>query len=67
MPFGMKTSPATFIRLMDMDGCSNLVAYFDDIIVNSDTWEEHLHHVKAVLDKLKSAGLTILRGAVICA
>lgn len=61
MPFGMKTSPATFIRLVDkvLDGCSNVVAYFDDIIVYSDTWEEHLHHVKAVLDKLKSAGLTI--------
>jgi hypothetical protein len=52
MPFGMKTSPATFIRLMDkvLDGCLSVVAYFDDIIVHSDTWEEHLHHVKAVFE-----------------
>lgn len=61
MPFGMKTSPATFVRLMDrvLDGYPNAVAYFDDIIIFSETWEQHLSHVKDVLEKLKSAGLTV--------
>jgi len=40
MPFGMKTSPATFARLMDnvMNEYPHAVAYFDDIVIFSDTW-----------------------------
>ena len=61
MPFGMKTSPATFVRLMDrvLDGYASAVAYFDDIIVFSDSWDEHIVHLKDILDKLKGAGLTV--------
>ena len=44
MPFGMKNSPATFQRLInsivpDIDGCE---AYINDVIIYSETWEEHL-------------------------
>ena len=61
MPFGMKTAPATFARMMDrlLAGVEHVVAYFDDIVVYSDTWKEHLEHIKAVLDKLKQSGLTV--------
>ena len=61
MPFGMKTSPATFIRLMDkvIDGYQNAVAYFDDIIIYSSTFEEHLEHIRVILEKLKAANLTV--------
>ena len=43
MPFGMKNSPASFQRLInkviaDLEGCE---AYIDDVIIYSDTWEEH--------------------------
>lgn len=31
----------------------------DDIFFFSKTWEEHLEHLKSVLQKIKSAGLTI--------
>ena len=33
-------------------------AYIDDILVTSDTWEEHLVHLKKTLTALRDAGLT---------
>jgi hypothetical protein len=61
MPFEMKTSPATFARLMDheMNEYPHAVAYFDDIVIFSDTWDERLDHIKDVLDRIKATGLTI--------
>ena len=61
MPFGMKNSSATFQRLMnmvirDIEGCD---AYIDDVIVYSDTWEDHLHILRKLFDKLTEAKLTI--------
>lgn len=35
-----------------------LYAFFDDIVIYSSTFEEHLGHIKIVLDRLKQAGLT---------
>ena len=32
--------------------------YIDDVLVYSDSWEDHLKHVKAVLQAFKQAGLT---------
>ena len=32
--------------------------YLDDIIIFSQTWEEHVAHVRTVLEKLRQAGLT---------
>ena len=32
--------------------------YLDELIVFSDTWDEHLQHVKRILDQLRAAGLT---------
>ena len=34
-------------------------AYLDDIVIYSTTWEKHVEHLKAVLDHLHAAGLTI--------
>ena len=36
-----------------------VVAYIDDIAVYSETWEEHLGHIKEVLRRVKEAGLTL--------
>lgn len=33
--------------------------YLDDIAVFSPTWEDHLHHLKNVLESLRAAGLTL--------
>lgn len=36
-----------------------LFAFFDDIVVYSNTFEEHLQHVECVLSRLQNAGLTV--------
>ena len=61
MPFGLNGAPATFQRMMDelirgLEDCT--AAYLDDLVVFSTSWEEHLEHVRAVLRRLRSAGLT---------
>nr|XP_037287184.1 uncharacterized protein LOC119180146 [Rhipicephalus microplus] len=44
MPFGIKTAPAVFNRLMRVvtEGIPNVLYYFDDVLVATETWEEHL-------------------------
>lgn len=62
MPFGLHGAPATFQRLMDQVLCdvsSCAAAYLDDIVIYSNTWVEHMEHLRAVLDRLHAAGLTI--------
>lgn len=60
MPFGLHGAAATFQRLVDkaLVGCETFArAYIDDIIVSSGSWNEHLHHLRQVLQALKRAGL----------
>ena len=47
-------------RLMDeLWGHDNYsAAYLDDIVIYSNTWEDHLQHLQAVLQSLQGAGLT---------
>lgn len=62
LPFGLHGAPATFQRLMDqvLHDCSDFAAaYLDDIVIHSNTWEEHVGHLRTVLDHLHSAGLTV--------
>ena len=52
MPFGLNGAPATFQRMMDhvLQGTEESVGvYLDDIVVYSNTWPEHLQHLKVVL------------------
>ena len=36
-----------------------IVGYLDDIIINSNEWEEHLNHIRAVFNQLRNAGLLV--------
>ncbi|KAL1447768.1 hypothetical protein WDU94_013913 [Cyamophila willieti] len=63
MPFGLKTAPACFQRLMTqqvLDGLIGLICliYLDDILIFSRTWEEHVTHIALVLERLQNSGLT---------
>lgn len=62
MPFGLQGAPATFQQLMDkvLDGAQVYTsAYQDDVVILSQTWEEHLAHVGDVLWRIQAAGLTV--------
>lgn len=63
MPFGLKNAPSTFQRMMNeilMDYKFKFVlVYLDDILVVSDSFDSHVEHVKAVLDKLSQYKLKI--------
>ena len=61
MPFGLHGAPATFQRLINKElrDCHGFaLAYLDDIIIFSTTWEEHVIHLEQVLARLSEAGLT---------
>ena len=61
MPFGLRNAPSTFQRCMNgvLQGLEDFSsAYIDDIVVFSRTWEEHLAHLKQVLDRLRKFHLT---------
>lgn len=61
MPFGLCNAPATFQVFINDTLREYLdvfcTAYLDDILVYSDTKEEHIQHVGKVLEKLQRAGL----------
>ena len=61
MPFGMKNAPATFQCFINevlagLDGCE---AYIDDVVVYSNTWEQHLLQIRSLMCKLTEAKLTV--------
>jgi len=62
LPFGLRNAPATFSRLVVklLKGLEKFSgAYLDDIIIYSDTWEEHLQHLNAVFKRIREAGVTL--------
>ena len=63
MPFGLKTAPATFQRLVDTmlrgiqyDTC---MAYFDDIIVISSTVPKGISRLRDVFERIRLAKLKL--------
>ncbi len=62
LPFGLHGAPAKFQRLMDqvLRGCEGwAAAYLDDMVIFSNSWEEHLTHLSETLKRIREAGLTL--------
>ena len=62
-PFGLSGAPGSFQRLMTAIlgelSWNSALAYLDDVIVWSVTWEEHLHRLRDVFDKFRKAGMKL--------
>lgn len=63
MPFGLTNAPADFQHFVNdvlrpfLDRFCT--AYLDDVLIYSETLEDHRNHVRQILDKLRSAGLFV--------
>ena len=62
LPMGLQPASFAFQRTVDilLQGLQPHVAisYIDDILIHSETWEQHLLDVAAVLDRMGGAGMT---------
>ena len=62
MPFGLSNAPAVFQELMSivLNGCNAFaIAYLDDILIFSTTFEEHLFHLNTIFGRLRQHGLKL--------
>ncbi|KMQ88476.1 reverse ribonuclease integrase [Lasius niger] len=63
MPFGLHSAPATFQRLLDQvlgpELEPNVFVYLDDIIVISETFDQHFHLLAEVFRRLRDARLRL--------
>lgn len=64
LPFGLKTSPAIFQRILssiirkyNLSGFA--VNYIDDILIFSDSFEKHISHIKQLLDAISKEGFRL--------
>ena len=56
MPFGLVNAPSTFQRAMSyaLRGCEDFTAvYIDDVLIFSETIDDHLEHLRRVFQKLQ--------------
>ncbi len=58
MPFGLMNAPSVFMSAMNdlLEGLPFVVVYLDDILIFSQSAEEHAEHVRQVLEKIHKGG-----------
>ena len=61
MPFGLKNAPATFNRMMSklLGHRVDVVFFFDDVLIFSNTWDEHVKSIRGVFAILRDSNLCI--------
>ena len=60
MPVGMVNSGATLVRVLRkiLEGIPGVGSYIDDIVIYSDSWEDHLRTLKELFGRLRKARIT---------
>ena len=63
MPFGLYSGPTSqqaYINDIIKEFLDDFVTcYLNDLLIYSETYEEHVKHIKAILEKLREANLPI--------
>ena len=61
LPFGLTSAPEIFQREMSriLVGLDQVIVHMDDILIATETLEEHNKVLNEVMSKVKSAGLTL--------
>ena len=62
MPFGLSASPSSYNQVMAqvLRGTSDFsFHYFDDVVIFSDTFDQHLQHLDEVIDRFAKAGFKL--------
>lgn len=62
LSFGLKNAPFCLSKLMNqvLRGVEQYaVPYLDDVAIFSDSWQDHLRHLRDVFSRLRRAGLTL--------
>ena len=63
LPMGLKTSPNSFLLLMDrvLNGLSfrSTLCYLDDVLIFSETFEQHMQDLQEVFSRFSQAGLKL--------
>ena len=60
MPFGMVNSGAMLVRGLRkiLEGMPRVRSYIDDIVIYSDSWEDHIRTLKELFGRLRKARIT---------
>ena len=60
MPFAMVNSGATLVQGLKkvLEGLSGVGSYINDIVIYSDSWEEHLRSLQELFGRLRRARIT---------
>ena len=60
MPFGTVNSGATLVRGLRkiLEGMPGVGSYIDDIVIFSDSWEDHIKTLKELFSRLRKARIT---------
>lgn len=61
LPFGLRNAPASFQRLIDniLGDLDFVFVYLDDVLIFSDSIEEHVTHLEIIFKRIRSHGLTL--------
>ena len=61
LPFGISSAPEIFQRMMSrlLEGIPGVLCHMDDVLVYGKDKQEHNNHLKSVLERIRTPGITL--------